>query len=53
MVYTGHSIFILLSCCIQGKLLGRGEEESLPTLAIIAYYDASGLVTVSIIFNAL
>lgn len=32
---------------IQGKLSGRGEEESLPTLVIIAYYDASGLVTVS------
>ena len=31
----------------QGKLLGRGEEESLPTLVIVAYYDASGLVTVS------
>ncbi len=33
---------------IQGKLTGYGIEEQLPTIAIVAHYDAYGVAPVSI-----
>ena len=42
--------FILLrSCvvvCIQGKLKGQGLDNHLPSIAVVAHYDAMGLATV-------
>ena len=32
---------------IQGKLTGHGIEEQLPTIAIVAHYDAFGVAPVS------
>ena len=32
----------------QGKLTGSGIEEQLPTIAIVAHYDAYGVAPVSI-----
>ena len=38
-------------CCVvyatQGKLSGQGLEHTLPTIALVAHYDAFGLATVS------
>ena len=31
---------------IQGKLKGQGLESHLPTVAVVAHYDAMGLATV-------
>lgn len=31
----------------QGKLTGQGIEEQLPTIAIVAHYDAFGIAPVS------
>lgn len=33
----------------QGKLCGFGVEEQLPTVAIVAHYDAYGIAPVSLI----
>lgn len=33
----------------QGKLCGFGVEEQLPTVAIVAHYDAYGIAPVSVI----
>jgi len=32
--------------CVQGKLVGYGIEEQLPTVAIVAHYDAFGVAPV-------
>ena len=32
---------------LQGKLLGQGLEDQLPTIALIAHYDSSGMIPVS------
>lgn len=33
---------------LQGKLSGAGAEEKLPTIAIVAHYDSTGVAPVSI-----
>ena len=32
---------------LQGKLTGTGSEEKMPTIAIVAHYDSSGIATVN------
>lgn len=46
-----HSLFSLLFFALilvvlQGKLSGYGVEEQLPTIAIVAHYDAFGAAPV-------
>lgn len=35
---------------IHGKLSGTGAEDKLPTIALVAYYDSSSVVTVKLLF---
>lgn len=43
-------VCILYKYFLQGKLCGFGVEEQLPTVAIVAHYDAYGIAPVSFIF---
>lgn len=38
----------MLDLFVQGKLTGYGIEEQLPTIAIVAHYDAYGVAPVSL-----
>ena len=44
---TGYSLFLAF-ILLQGHLSGYGIEEQLPTVAIVAHYDAFGIAPVSI-----
>ena len=33
-------------CLVQGKLPGYGIEDQLPTIAVVAHYDAFGVAPV-------
>lgn len=39
--------------CLHGKLAGAGVEESLPTVVLVAHYDAFGAAPVSFFFCCL
>lgn len=32
---------------LQGKLSGQGLEDQLPTIALVAHYDSTGMIPVS------
>jgi len=36
---------------LQGKLSGHGLEDQLPTIALVAHYDSTGMIPVSILFT--
>lgn len=38
-------------CLFQGKLVGHGVEDKMPTIAIVAYYDSFGVAPVSVYLN--
>ena len=42
-----HVCAPLVCLLLQGKLSGYGIEDQLPTVAIVAHYDAHGLAPVS------
>lgn len=54
-----QQIKVLAQCCVlwdsiwlfglyfQGKLVGHGVEDKMPTIAIVAHYDSFGIAPVS------
>ena len=40
---------IVVWSIIQGKLKGQGLDSHLPSIAVVAHYDAMGLATVSVV----
>ena len=46
--FSADFLFVLFYVAIQGKLVGHGVEEQLPTIAIVAHYDTYGIAPVLI-----